>query len=187
MKICMGEIKKQYFKKHFLASEVSCFSSGFTLIEILVVFSVVSILAGIGIASFASYSRTQEVNQAANNLKVFIGHAKFNALSAVKYSTDEQGIKVDCGTATLSGYSVTKVGNNILDLNQVCADSTTNRIKRFTLPSNVTFGLSTTCSEIFFNTLSASPGGVPCTIVLSGNNLTNTISVDNIGNVSLGN
>ena len=160
-------------------------NKGFTLIEILVVFSVISILAAIGIASFASYSRAQEVNQAANNLKVLVGHAKFNALSAVKYSTNELGTKVSCGAIALSGYSVTKVGNNILDLNQVCADSTTNRIKRFTLPKNITFDLSTTCSEIFFNTLSASPGGLPCVMVLSGNDLTKSINIDDIGNVAV--
>ena len=42
---------------------------GFTLVEMLVTISIVTLLSGVGFAAFVSHSRTQAVEQAANDLK----------------------------------------------------------------------------------------------------------------------
>ncbi|MDO8270251.1 MAG: prepilin-type N-terminal cleavage/methylation domain-containing protein [Candidatus Levybacteria bacterium] len=160
-------------------------NKGFTLIEILVVFSVITILSAVGIASFASYSRTQQVAQSANSVKLLISQARFNAISTVKSNSNEQGITIDCGVDALSGYSITTFGDSSIDLNQVCASGGSNRIKRYTLPSGLTFTAGTTCNQVLFDSLSAKGNGLPCNFVVNGFGQSKTISVDAIGNVSI--
>ncbi len=78
-------------------------SLGFTLLEILVVFSVIGILTGIGFASFVSYSRKQSLDQAAQDLKTAIDQARFNSVSRVKPSS--------CGTNVLDIYRLVTCTN----------------------------------------------------------------------------
>lgn len=159
--------------------------SGFTLIEILVVFSVIAILSAVGFASLLTYGRSQEVSQTASDIKLLINQARSNALSAVKSEKDEQGTTVNCGAAALSGYSVETFTNTSLDFNMVCTGNPAIRLKRLTVSSRLTFGTGTTCSSIFFNSLTTTASGVPCEIVVEGYGQTKTISVDAIGNVAI--
>ncbi len=76
---------------------------GFTLLELLVVFSVIGILTGIGFASFVSYSKKQSIDQTAQDLKTAIDEARFSAVSRVKPS--------GCGTNTLDRYQVIPCAN----------------------------------------------------------------------------
>lgn len=160
-------------------------NEGFTLIEILVVFSIIAVLSGLGIASFASYSRTQQLAQSANNIKLLVSEARFNALSGVKTNKDQDGNTVTCGSESFEGYSVTVLGNNQVELSLQCANISSLTTKTLTMPKGYAFGNGTTCSQVHFDSLSSTGGGVPCQIVLTGFNQTKTLSVDVAGNTSV--
>lgn len=158
--------------------------AGFTLIEILVVFTIITVLSGIGILSLVVYGRTQQISQTASNIKLLIGQAKFNSLSAVKTNTSDAGAQVTCGTDSLDGYVIDVIGENAIDLSQVC-NGTATRIKRVTLPQNMEFDVTTTCTSVSFAPLSGSTSGAPCDIIITGYGLTKTVSVDLGGNVTI--
>lgn len=92
-------------------------SIGFTLIEIIVVFSVIAILSTAGIASFVTYSRSQTVEVAAQDIVAMLNTAKSRALSQVK------PVASPCGEAgeggVLQGYRVSISANNYR-LSAVC-------------------------------------------------------------------
>ncbi len=171
-----------------LNSKLQTSSSGFTIIELLVVFTVMAILGGIGVASFVSYSRSQQVNQTANNLKLLINEAKFNSLSVVKTAKSEDGSSATCGGEVLLGYTVSVIGNSALQLSQECESIGSSVLKTITLPSGLSFVSvtpATNCSQIQFGSLSSVASGVPCSLRVSGFGQSKTISVDAIGNTSL--
>jgi prepilin-type N-terminal cleavage/methylation domain-containing protein len=159
--------------------------AGFTLIELLVVFSLIATLSGIGFASFASYSHSQQVNQTANDIKLLVNEARANALSAVKAS---EGFNCNDIGQTLVGYSVNVIGSNKLGLNQIC-DNKNNEIKVITLPKNINFVSSaagvTDCTTIQFDSLSSTSTGTPCSLTIEGFSLQKVLSIDTIGNVSI--
>src|SRR3989344_5954196 len=85
--------------------------AGFTLIELIVVFSIFSILSALGLASFVTYSRAQAVTTERNNLIQTLNVAKSRAQSQVKPST----------CTTLVGYSVVlDTANERYTLNALC-------------------------------------------------------------------
>lgn len=164
--------------------------SGFTIIEILVVFTVVSILAGIGIASFASYSRSQQVIQSASNIKLIINEARFNSLNVVKSAVNDQGQTISCASASLLGYTIDAISPDRIVLTQICDEvSPPNRtIKTLTLPDNVEITSAipaTDCSRILFNSLSSTAQGIPCSIEITGYGQVKTVVVDAAGNASV--
>lgn len=190
----LKEFQIKSLKLRLCAHSLSLFSkgfsllrgrTGFTLIELLVVFSIISVLSGIGIAAFASYSRSQQLNQAANNVKLLVAEARFNSLSAVKTNKNPSGDTVTCGAETLIGYSITVLGNNQLEMKLLCVNLSTATVKLMTMPKGYTFAPATTCSEITFASLTATAAGLPCQIVLSGIGQTKTISIDAVGNTSI--
>lgn len=159
--------------------------SGFTLIEILVVFSIVAILAGIGMASFASYSRSQRLIQSANNIKLLVSEARFNSLSSVKTNKDQNGNTVTCGSESLVGYSLDILGSNQIELDLQCVNLSPMLVKLLTMPSGYTFGNSTSCTQIHFDSLTATGGGLPCKIELTGFGQTKTLTIDAAGNTAI--
>ncbi len=77
-------------------------SAGFTFIELIVVFSVIAILSSVGIASFVSYSRTQQLNSSSSELVTLINLAKSRSASQIK----PNNIGICSNNATLEGYEV---------------------------------------------------------------------------------
>lgn len=59
-------------------------SAGFTFIELLVVFSITAVLSTLGIASFLSYSRAQDLRNASYDLSTLLNSAKSSAQAQVK-------------------------------------------------------------------------------------------------------
>ncbi len=164
--------------------------TGFTIIELLVVFALIAILSGIGIASFVSYSRSQELNQVSNDIKLLITQAKFNSLNVVRSVRTESGTTIACGSnESLSGYSVGVVGTTRLELRQICTVAGSRLVKSIALPQNISFaGASpaTSCTLITFGSLSASVSGVPCVLRVVGfGGQIKTLTIDAIGNVAL--
>lgn len=71
--------------------------NGFTLIELMVVISIIALLAGGGVAAFSSFNKTQTLKAAANDLKNNLRLAQSKALSQEK----------PAGCSCLNGYQVT--------------------------------------------------------------------------------
>lgn len=151
---------------------------GFTIIEILVVFSLMAILSGIGFVSFAEYNKKQTVVQASNAFKLTIEQARFNSLSSVKPANclDEN---------SLNGYKVVvdKVGGNYW-LKMICGNEDVT-IQTKKLPVNVAFDAATSCVTIQYTALSGALVGSACNVLVKGFGLISTVMVDSGGNVSL--
>ena len=159
---------------------------GFTLIELLVTFTLISIVSGLGFASFMSYSRRQVVVQSAADLKQTIDLARFSALSQVKPAA--------CGaTDELSGFEVNFCSNAICltsgvdyEMNVICGGIEQVQTTK-TLPDNVTFSNVTgspTCATLTFNTITSVVTGTPCEIFVNGYDNQIKVLIDPYGYIS---
>lgn len=157
---------------------ISKFSQkGFTLIELIVVFSIIAILSVIGVAAFVNYSRVQTLESASSDLVSALLVAKSRALSQVKPTS--QAPQCD-SSSVLNGYNVVlNVSSNSYVLNVVCSNFTY-AITTNTLPKNVTFSPSPTSTILFFPIISSGVQGYG-TIYLSAYGSTKTITVDPTG------
>lgn len=177
------------FIPHYFGNSIkySKNSTGFTLMELLVVFTLVSIVSGIGFAAFVSYSRRQVIVQSAQNFKQTVDLARFNALSHVKPTV--------CDTSDeLSNFKVNVCSNAICqttsgvdyEMNVMCGGLERVQVAK-TLPRNITFANvaeSPTCANLIFNTISNIVTGVPCEIYVNGYGNQIKIQIDSNGHVS---
>lgn len=159
------------------------FNRGFTLIELVVVFSVIGILSVLGIAGFKEYNKVQTLQTAAHDVATTAKLAKSRALSQVKAGTQ-------CGEPrVLKGYQLhlTKESGvfNRYRLKIHCVDSVGAdwfyAIVNKYLPKNIVFG-GTDPINFYFPVLK---GGVETNgqIVLTGYGRTKTILIDSLGGV----
>ncbi len=163
---------------------------GFTVIELLVVFSLTAVVSSLGIVSFVSYSRTQQLVQSANQTKLLIQEAKFSALSSVKPSNTPDGSASNCTSGvSLLGYRVTvNEGTGNLDLSLLCSNGQATAIKTIELPNSLSFDqVLTTCTHISFDALTSQATGspLPCDIVITGFSMEKTVSIDLGGNIAI--
>lgn len=165
---------------------------GFTFIELIVVFSVIVILSSIGIASFVSYSRNQQLNSSVSDLVTVINLAKSRSSSQVKpdiCSDSEmlEGYEVRiCGLAGSSCISSFPIGSYGYELDVKCSSKgfpvpISNYAKQ--LPQSISFSGATTSTSLFFPILL---GGVKGKgeIVFTGYGQTKTITIDSLGNIT---
>ena len=158
-------------------------SKGFTLIELIVVFSIIAIISTIGVAAFVGYSRTQTLNQAAFDLSTTLNTAKAKASSQIKPSVSQCS-----GANVLNGYSVTldTVSNpNTYSINVVCSGGTvvlTNpdgTPQTTSLPKSITFAAGS-ITNVFFPIFTSAVTGTG-NIVLSGFSQTKTLTINSSG------
>ncbi len=152
-------------------------SSGFTFLELIIVFTVISILSTIGIASFVNYSRAQSLQTAGASLASTLNLAKSSASSQVKPN--------QCSNEALSGYRVDILSDTTYSLSAVCLG--TYLIQTITLPDNgnIKFNLAsgqTTTTSIFFPVITSGVQGGG-NIVLTAYGQAKTIKIDNEGNI----
>ena len=157
--------------------------NGFTLLELIVVFTVIAILSTVGLASFVNYSRAQVLQQAYSDLLNTLNTAKSNAFSQVK--------PPQCASYTLEGYSVSINTSTwkSYSLNAICSGnkfvvSTTN-LKDVTINNSAASPPTTIPGNpptVFFSLLTGGVIGAG-NIVLSGNGNTKTITITNVGGV----
>src|SRR5882724_4055643 len=114
---------------------------GFTLIEILVVFAVMSALLFSSMAAFDSYNRSQTFQTSVANIVSVLNVAKSRSLTQVKPS--------QCGTKVLQGYQVSISTATSTYLLQVVCDTTVYTLSTGTLPSQVTFAAGATTPILF--------------------------------------
>jgi len=147
---------------------------GFTLIEILIVLSLIGLLTSLGMASYSSYNATQIVASNASNVETLLTEAHSQAISQV--------IPASCGSNTLSGYEVdVTLNGQIYTLSAVCGSK--QLISTNTLPPQVTFANGSTASVVF----NAETGIIsnPSAIIITGYGQTHTVSINTTGDVSM--
>lgn len=164
-------------------------SLGFTIIELLVVVTMVGLVSGVGIFSLVNYGNAQTVEQAVGNIKSIFDEAKFNALSSVKLEMDSDGNSISC--SSLTSYRVDLVPSSgqpdMIRLYMRCG-STSSIIKTYTLPSELNFDLDTTCDQVTYEAVTlevtALPS-LPCDISIEGYGQTRSLTVDSLGNLNI--
>ncbi len=158
---------------------------GFTLIELVVAFSVIALLSTVGIASFVNYSRSQALTVSAKDLVNVLNLAKSRSLSQVLASPQCSGQSLIGYEVRLCGFSTATclLGGNY-ELDVVCSGNFVSSIETKKLPVNISFDtVKTTTTSFIFPVLT---GGVRMngngTIVLSGYyGQTKTITVTSSG------
>src|SRR5258708_38797658 len=86
---------------------------GFTIIEVLVVFSLIAIVTSLSIAGFSSYGKVQTFEQSSADVSTVLVVARSRSLSQVKPCVSNE---------TLNGYLVTIApGGSTYKVDAVCA------------------------------------------------------------------
>src|SRR3990167_6566016 len=84
-------------------------ASAFTLIEVLVVVSIMGILTALTIPKFSQFSSTRLLDRNARNLEIDINSLKVKAISGASQSSHNArwGIKINCNSSSYElGYSL---------------------------------------------------------------------------------
>jgi prepilin-type N-terminal cleavage/methylation domain-containing protein len=158
---------------------------GFTLIELVVAFSIMAVLSTIGVASFVNYSQAQSLQQAVNDLTTTINTAKAKTATQVN--------DVCSGSSkAFSGYDVvlTKTTNpDSYTLNAICNGveaippvTTTSFPKGVSLDSSMPNKITIT-----FSVLTGAAKTTTNNIKIDGvtAQLSKTISIDSGGNIQV--
>ncbi len=151
---------------------------GFTLLELIIVFTVIGVLSTVGLASFSTYSKTQVLEQAHNSFVNALNQAKSRAFSQVKPVAQCDSAK------TLNGYSVVIVTTSSpwhsYTLNIVCSGVST-VLSTITLPKGINFNKNTDIpptqvTSVYFSVLTNSVTGAG-NVVLYSTDLSKSITV----------
>src|SRR3989344_2043476 len=151
---------------------------GFTLVELIVVISVAAVVSVIGIAAFVSYSQTQSLNTAAEDIGNMFCLAKSRAASGGKPTT------APCDTQALQGYKITITHPSTYQLDALCSLGSSPVLPPKNLSNNNNITFTTPASSPTSFTFSVLTGGFSQTgtIVLSGFGKDKTITIDSLGN-----
>ena len=128
---------------------------GFTLIELMVVISIIALLVGLSIAGYSNFNKTQTLQAAAKDLKNNLRLAQNKALAQEKPTT----------CTCLSGYQV-MIGPSSYQMQAFCGldpKAPCGPTQTFSVPTSVTLSPSLT---VYFYVLGG--GAEPATITLSG-------------------
>jgi len=157
---------------------------GFTLIEVLIVMTIIGIIFGLGMAQYSKFNRSQIVVQAAQELKNNLRFAQNKAIAGEKDCSSAEcgGADGICGTndvgeKTLEGWRVNYSSGQNYQIYGSC-DGETFRDRSIDLPS----GVSPTPFSILFKPLGRGVVGAT-TITLSGFGETRRVSVSATGEI----
>lgn len=163
---------------------------GFTIIELLVVLTMIGLVSGVGMFSLVNYGNTQSLEQAASNAKGIFDEAKFNALSSVVREKDANGNTITC-TGNLSSYRIDIITSTVeqdrMELFMECGSSTS-LVKTYTFPENINIGVDTTCDEVEYAAVSLDVSALPllpCVVSIEGYGTTKILTIDSFGNLNV--
>ena len=161
-----------------ITSRKSNRTKGFTLIELVVVFSVIAVLSSIGIASFVESSRNATLQSAVNEVTSILNIAKSRALSQTKPTDLVCGItSVD----SLSGYRVnintTKPNISLVAVCGITPDSIQGY--QYSLPDGITLPVGN--DSYFFPVLTHGVDHSGLIIIKGYGNKQTTITVNKSG------
>lgn len=165
--------KKGIFSFQFLTN-----SKGFTMIELIIAISIITLISVIGIASFAGRGKIAELDAATSSVSSYLQLARSRAISQVKPQDP-----IIC-SGVLQGYKVIiNQADNSYELDIVCG-GTTSKISEKTLPTNLLFDSDTTSTSFFFPILTHGVDGAGV-ISISGYGRKKTITVDSVGGINI--
>lgn len=151
--------------------------SGYTLIEIIVVVTIIGLLVGASIAGFNTLNQRQTVLSAGREVISIMRTAQQRALAGNK----PDGIVCE----QLRGYSVKgTVNSNQYTLNTVCSNGgveSTTLIRTYQMASNVTFVQTFT---VQFNVQTGGAGGNIGDLQLKTNVHTYTLNITSAGDIT---
>lgn len=175
---------KKFLKSYFLYHKSN---SGFTLIELVIVFSILAIVSTVGIAAFVNYTNSQKLRNTTLDIKTLLQQARSQSSSQINTcanGTAFQGyvVQVCCATGAAKCFADCAIGNDV-ELDILCSGTyTTVQNSGRQLPSGVTIdSVGTTNGSYQFIPIT---GGVMQSgaIVLDGtSNSKQTITVTNAG------
>ena len=147
---------------------------GFTLLEILIVISILVIISSIGVGSYLNYARNIEINSVTQNVIFDLKQTQSKAM------TGEGSFKwgVHFVNSTRDYYEIFSTPTDYSDVSKVT--TATNYLSSSISFSNPAEGFT---KDIIFNKISG--GTVATSIVLSSQYNTSTISISSIGNISV--
>ena len=165
-----------------LSSYQSMKASGYTLIEILIALTIITMLFSLGFVGYRDFSRRQALQGAAKILQGSLRKAQQNAISGIKPA----GIACD-NPQTLNGYNfLVLTGGSEYQIQASCTGGTiiTDDI---TLPGNLTISGLPSPNPILFKILglgtNLTGGGTIVTIIQSPTNNSVSISVGSGGDI----
>lgn len=202
VRFMIGEVNryKNILKSCFLGHIF--YQSGFTLIELIVVFTVFTILSGVGVASFVTYSRSQAVDNSLKELKTTLLTARSRSLSQLKGTNCGNNVNLQ-----LLGYEVVLCSvpghshpanvscndsSNAYELQIICGlpdgsgQTAVSVLDKKFLDSSITFDTNSTATYFYFSTLTGAvttdaSGGTSPTAKVKGYSLTRSVSVSQTG------
>lgn len=172
-------LKFKKISRHKLA--IRSYLSGFTLLELTIVFGVLGVLTAIGFNSFTSYSRRQVLDQSATQVRSALEASRFNALSKVKPQVCDPAFPI-------SGYEFELCNGNPscegdYEVRALCTPVTgkSTTILTSVLPSAVSLHRTTeTCGIVTYNIINGFESD-PCEIELDAYSNIKRIIVDGSG------
>jgi Tfp pilus assembly protein FimT len=180
----MSQFLPYNFQPSYHRSGKTFIPYGFTLIELVVAFSLLVSASVFGMIGFRQYSDSQKIQNAALDVALMLQKARSRAQSQLKPS----GIAA-CQTNTLDGYEVRICGVPTSKCNgggryelQVICGSNNGLIEAKQLPATVTFDNSTN-PTYFFQVINGSVNSG--SILINGGGSLKTIQVSGIGNISV--
>ncbi len=151
---------------------------GFTLIEIIIVVSIMAFLSGIAIPRINSFNHSQVLEQTSLDFASAVEDARSRSLNSQTYS----GSTVFWGIETASSAYYLRYCADSLPYNSAL-DNLTSNVKAYNLPSGVT--LSPVGSEIVFARLSAGVLEGAATYTLTYGGATATVTVASNGTITV--
>jgi hypothetical protein len=151
------------------------FIKGFTLVEILLSFGVIAVVAGISISTFSSYNKSQIFSQGVSDFKDLLGVSRSRAISQVKPPS--------CGATPLEGYEVRVTISGVGYSQYVKCGGVYYLMAQRRLPQQLAFS-SGSVSSILFN-VSTGTVTTPGSIIIAGLDKSNTVLIEKTGRISV--
>lgn len=158
---------------------------GFSLIELLIVISIIGILAALIVPAFNTFNRRQSVRQAAKQLKADLRLTQNRAVSSIDNSAWGMRFTIN-GTA----YQFSKFENTT---NPNVWTEVLGSAKDRPLPNGISISVVPTPNPIVFERLTGIPTGAPGTPIgaaasisvawASGSSITETVTISTEGNI----
>lgn len=163
------------FKKTFAVN-----SAGFTLIELMIVLSLMGLMSVVAIASFVSFNRSQTLQAGVNDFITAVKFAKASAASQVKPNTSPTACITD---SSLISYQVTIDTNDTYKVVAVCTDGVS-IVSSYSLPKDITFSAGDVSKNISFSLLRGGASGLN-QVTINGYSKAKIINIDKIGKITV--